>query len=170
MGFESLLTFKHSRFREFDVRVERWVPPAMNQGKIRKSVYVAEEVIRAAAVKGLGLGDYISHLHHSQSSVRVAHVASVYRSFALLEMARVPVDPAYFDLVEGVMGEAEADSFRVTIKTGAPYALPRAAAALLGADTRTAAVEAIFMASTRASVMHEGYIEAARLLESTLAR
>ncbi|MEM6821173.1 MAG: hypothetical protein AAF558_04370 [Verrucomicrobiota bacterium] len=138
--------------------------------KVRKHVYLPEEVVRAAQKKGSSLGDYIAFLHHSQTSIRTSHVASIYRSFALLEMARVPVDPAYFDLVDGVLGKDIGHEFQVTIKTGEPYALPKAAAALLGADTRVSAVEAIFMASARASVMHEGYIEAARLLEATLAR
>jgi hypothetical protein len=31
-------------------------------------------------------------------------------------------------------------------------------------------MEAIFLASTRASVMHEGYLEGARLLEASLYR
>jgi hypothetical protein len=74
-------------------------------------------------------------------------VASIYRSFALLEMARVPVEPAYFDLVEGVLGEKEGHDFQKKIKNGSHYALPKAAAELLGADTRASAVEAIFMAS-----------------------
>jgi hypothetical protein len=138
--------------------------------KIRKHVYLPEEIIRGAEVKGLALGDYIAHLHHNQGSVRVAHIASVYRSFALLEMARVPIDPAYFELVEGVLGEIDGREFRTKINAGEPYAVPKAAAQLLGADTRCKAVESIFMASSRASVMHEGYIEAARLLEATLTR
>lgn len=138
--------------------------------KIRKQVTLQKELVEAAQQRGIPLSEFISFLYASQRSIRVAHVASIYRSFALLEMARVPVEPAYFDLVEGVLGEKEGHDFQRKIKNGSHHALPRAAAELLGADTRVAAVEAIFMASTRASVMHEGYIEAARLLEATLYR
>lgn len=168
MRHDSPFHFKHSQFSSFDVKLKRR-PRPMSQ-TIRKQIHIPEEVIRAAQARGLALSDYIAHLHYQQSSVRVAHVASVYRSFALLEMARVPVDPAYFDLVEGVLGKSDGLTFRLAVGSGESYALPRAAAALLGADTRTTAVEAIFMAATRASVMHEGYIEAARLLEASLAR
>gem|GEM_PF-1160538 len=138
--------------------------------KVRKSIYVTEEIIRGAQHRGLSLADYIAHLHANQRSIRVAYVASVYRGFALLEMARVPVDPAYFDLVYGVLGDEDGTNFRKLAASGKEHALPQAAARLLGADTRSAAVEAIFMAASRASVMHEGYIEAARLLEATIYR
>jgi len=169
MSITSLLNRSCSRFKDFDTNVTLRKPYYMSQ-KIRKHIYLPEEVIRGAEIKGLSLGDYIAHLHHNQGSVRVSHVASVYRSFALLEMARVPIDPAYFDLVDGVLGEKDGNDFRTKVNSGEAYALPKAAAALLGIDTRSKAVESIFMASTRASVMHEGYIEAARLLESTLTR
>ncbi len=169
MATDSILNRSHSRFHEFDDILPRRKSYVMSE-KIRKHVYLPQEIIRGAEVKGLSLGDYIAHLHHNQGSVRVSHVASVYRSFALLEMARVPVDPAYFELVQGVLGEKVGKQFRTLVNSGEPYALPKAAAELLGADTRSVAVESIFMAATRASVMHEGYIEAARLLESTLTR
>jgi len=164
-----MLDHSHSRFWEFDVQFQNTKALPMPD-KIRKHVYLPREVIRGAEAKGLSLGDYLAYLHHNQGSVRVAHVASVYRSFALLEMARVPVEPAYFDLVEGVLGEVDGRTFRVTVQSEASNALPKAAAALLGDDIRATAVEAIFMASARARVMHEGYIEAARLLEATLSR
>jgi hypothetical protein len=158
-----------SFFAEFDRKRRFYLGPAM-QPKVRKSVYVTREVIDAAQSRGLALGEYLNHLHASQRSLRVAHVTSVYRGFALLEMARVPVDPAYYDLVNGVMGEEDGLAFRSLASSGKPHALPKAAAQLLGPDTRVAAVEAIFMASFRAGVMHEGYLEAARLLEATLYR
>jgi hypothetical protein len=138
--------------------------------RLRKSIYVGEDIIRAAQHRGLSLSDYVAHLHAHQASIRVAHVASVYRSFALLELARVPVDPAYFDLVYGVLGAETGERFHKEVKESTPLALPRAAARLLGADTRVPAMEAIFMAAARASVMHEGYLEGARLLESSLFR
>jgi len=163
-------SFSRSVHAEFDFKRERLIPPDMASHKVRKHVYLNKEVVEAAQQRGMSLGDYIATLHNSQRSARVAHVASIYRSFALLEMARVPVDPAYFDLVTGVLGDEEGHAFQRKIKNGSHYALPSAAAELLGADTRAAAVEAIFMASARASVMHEGYIEAARLLEATLFR
>lgn len=169
MLLDSMLDHTHSRFWEFDARLRPYKVPTMSE-KIRKHIYLPKEVIRGAEAKGVSLGDYIAHLHHKAGSVRVAHVCSIYRSFALLEMARVPVEPAYFDLVEGVLGEVDGKRFRGTVQSGEPYALPRAASALLGDDIRTEAVKAIFMAAARASVMHEGYIEAARLLESTLIR
>jgi hypothetical protein len=162
-------TFSRSIHAEFDVKNQKLIAIDMSS-KVRKHVYLSKEIVEAAKQRGLSLGDYLAILHNSQRSVRVAHVASIYRSFALLEMARVPVEPAYFDLVEGVLGEKEGHDFQKKIKNGSHYALPKAAAELLGADTRASAVEAIFMASARASVMHEGYIEAARLLEATLYR
>jgi hypothetical protein len=138
--------------------------------RLRKSIYVGEDIIRAAQHRGLSLGDYVAHLHAHQASIHVANVASVYRSFALLELARVPVDPAYFELVYGVLGAETGERFHKEVKESAPLALPRAAARLLGADTRVPAMEAIFMAASRASVMHEGYLEGARLLEASLSR
>ncbi|MEM1158010.1 MAG: hypothetical protein AAF649_12770 [Verrucomicrobiota bacterium] len=169
LSLKSILQQSHSRFREFDAILPRRKPYPMSQ-KVRKHIYLPEEIIRGAEVRGLSIGDYIAHLHHNQVSVKVSHVASVYRSFALLEMARVPVDPAYFDLVEGVLGAKVAKQFRTKVNSGDNYALPKAAAELLGTDVRSTAVESIFLAASRASVMHEGYIEAARLLESTLTR
>lgn len=169
LALKSILNRTHSRFTEFDAILPRRKPYPMSE-KIRKHIYLPQEVIRGAEAKGLSIGDYIAHLHHNQVSVRISHIASVYRSFALLEMARVPVDPAYFDLVSGVLGEKTGNQFRSKVNSGSNYALPQAAAELLGADIRSNAVESIFMAASRASVMHEGYIEAARLLESTLTR
>ncbi|MDZ4789179.1 MAG: hypothetical protein SH807_09590 [Blastochloris sp.] len=158
-----------SILHEFDQKRELVQALDMN-AKVRKSIYITDDVIRNAQHRGLSLSDYIAHLHANQRSIRVAYVASVYRGFALLEMARVPVDPAYFELVYGVLGEEDGAVFRKAASSGKEYSLPQAAAQLLGADTRSAAVEAIFMASARASVMHEGYIEAARLLEATIYR
>ena len=138
--------------------------------KTRKSVYVSQEIIESARHRGITLNDYIAHLHANQKSIRVAHVASVYRGFALLEMARVPVDPAYYDLVYGVLGEETGRTFHKKASTGKDHAVAQAAAQLLGPDTRVSAIEAVFMAASRASVMHEGYLEGARLLEATLYR
>ncbi|NJK90973.1 MAG: hypothetical protein HC904_03530 [Blastochloris sp.] len=158
-----------SILHEFDQERKLHHPPDMKT-KTRKSLYVTEEMIQSAQHRGLSLSDYLAHLHANQRSIRVAYVASVYRGFALLEMARVPVDPAYFDLVDGVLGEEDGIAFRKLGGSGKEHAVPHAAARLMGADTRCAAVEAIFMAASRASVMHEGYIEAARLLEATIYR
>jgi hypothetical protein len=158
-----------SLLHEFDQKREFSHTPDMNT-KVRKSIYLSEEVVRAAQHRGLPLGDYLSHLHANQRSIRVAYVSSIYRGFALLEMARVPVDPAYYDLVYGVLGDEDGAVFRKQASSGKEHSVPQAAAQLLGADTRSAAVEAIFMAASRASVMHEGYIEAARLLEATIYR
>lgn len=154
---------------EFDIRRERLFPPDM-QKKVRKNIYLLPEVVEAAQQRGLSLGDYIAHLHMNQRSIRASYVASVYRGLSLLEMARVPVDPAYFELVNGVLGEADGEKFRREASTGEPQAVHKAAANLLGADTRTSAVAAIFSTAERAGVMHEGYLEAARLLEATLYR
>jgi len=41
---------------------------------------------------------------------------------------------------------------------------------LLGADTRTSAVRALLLAASRSQVLHEGFIEAARLFEATYYR
>jgi hypothetical protein len=159
----------HSIFSEFDIRDAKHLPITMEK-KQRKTVYLPKVVIDAAAARGMSLGDYVAYLHAVQRSIRVTHVISIYRGFALLEMARVPMDPAYYDLVYGVLGEEDGKRFQKEAGSGEPYALPRAAARLLGADTRISAVEAIFMASIRANVMHEGFIEAARLLEASLMR
>lgn len=169
MALESLFDRRsRSMFSEFDRR--RVKPRPSRMKKIRKSIFLGEEIIRAAQLRGLPLTDYIAHLHAHHTSLHAANVATVYRGFALLEMARVPVDPAYFELVYGVLGEETGTRFHKEITENKPQALPRAAARLLGADTRVAAMEAIFLASTRASVMHEGYLEGARLLEASLYR
>ena len=160
---------RKSLLAEFDVRKKPLHPINMTR-KNRKIVYLNNEIVEAAKHRGITLGDYMEHLHANQRSIRVAHVASVYRGFALLEMARVPVDPAYYDLVYGVLGEETGKTFHKRASTGKDHAVPIAAAHLLGPDTRVSAVEAIFMAASRASVMHEGYLEAARLLEATLYR
>jgi hypothetical protein len=104
-------TFSRSIHAEFDLKRQKLITSDMSS-KVRKHIYLSKEVVEAAKQRGLSLGDYIAILHNSQRSVRVAHVASIYRSFALLEMARVPVDPAYFDLVEGVLGEEEGHIFQ----------------------------------------------------------
>lgn len=169
MALESLFDRRsRSMFSEFDRRRAKPRPSRMK--KIRKSLFLGEDIIRAAQLRGLPLADYIAHLHAHHTSLHAANVATVYRGFALLEMARVPVDPAYFELVYGVLGEETGTRFQKEITENKPQALPRAAARLLGADTRVAAMEAIFLASTRASVMHEGYLEGARLLEASLYR
>lgn len=169
MPLESVFD-RHTRLllAEFDQR--RIAPRPSRMKKIRKSLYLGEDIIRAAQHRGLALGEYIAHLHAHSASLHAANVASVYRGFALLEMARVPVDPAYFDLVYGVLGEETGTRFHQEITENKALALPRAAAKLLGTDTRVAAMEAIFLAATRASVMHEGYLEGARLLEASLYR
>ncbi|MCE0483630.1 MAG: hypothetical protein LV479_05265 [Methylacidiphilales bacterium] len=138
--------------------------------KTRRTVTLSTEVVEAAKQRGLSIGDYVLQLHHNQRSARVAYVASIFRGFALLEMARVPVDPAYFDLVDGCMSEAESREFRILASSGEDNALVRAAARLLGADTRTTAVQALLLAASRSQVLHEGFIEAARLLEATYYR
>jgi hypothetical protein len=118
----------------------------------------------------MSVGDYVLQLHYNQRSARIAFVASIYRGFALLEMARVPIDPAYYELVDGCMSEEESRAFRIKASSGEDNALPKAAARLLGADTRAAAVEALLLASQRSQVLHEGFIECARLLEATFYR
>ncbi|HUB67807.1 MAG TPA: hypothetical protein VL981_10020 [Candidatus Methylacidiphilales bacterium] len=138
--------------------------------KTRRTVSVSLEIVEAAKQRGMNLGDYILQLHHNQRSARVAYVASIFRGFALLEMARVPVDPAYFELVDGCMSSAESREFRLLASSGEDNALPRAAALLLGADTRRSAVQALLLAAQRSQVLHEGFIEAARLLEATYYR
>ena len=163
--------FNHSIsfFPEFDRRKPRLYPLDMSP-KTRRTVSVSLEIVEAAKQRGMNLGDYILQLHHNQRSARVAYVASIFRGFALLEMARVPVDPAYFDLVEGCMSSSESREFRLLASSGEDNALPRAAALLLGADTRRSAVQALLLAAQRSQVLHEGFIEAARLLEATYYR
>lgn len=158
-----------SFFPEFDLRKPRLYPLTVPH-RTRKSVLLSPEVVEAAKQRGLSLGDYIQQLHQNQRSSRVAYAASIYRGFALLEMARVPVDPAYFDLVDGCMNEEDSRDFRIVAASGEENALPKAAARLLGTDTRQTAVQAILLAAQRAQVLHEGFIEAARLLEATFFR
>jgi hypothetical protein len=158
-----------SIFPEFDLRKPRLYPLPVSP-RVRKSLLLSSEVVEAAKQRGLSLGAYIQQLHQNQRSSRIAYAASIYRGFALLEMARVPVDPAYFDLVDGCMNAEDSKEFRIRAASGEENALPRAAAGLLGADTRAAAVQAILLAASRAQVLHEGFIEAARLLEATFYR
>ena len=138
--------------------------------KTRRTVSLSQEVIEAAEQRGMKLADYIQQLHQNQRSARIAYVSSLYRGFALLEMARVPVDPAYYELVDGCMSEDESRDFRILAASGEDNALTRAAAQLLGADTRRSAVQALLIAAQRSQVLHEGFIEAARLLEATFYR
>ena len=163
--------FNHSIsfFQEFDQRRPRHYPLDVSP-KTRRSVTLSLEVVEAAKQRGLSLGDYVLQLHHNQRSARIAYVASIFRGFALLEMARVPVDPAYFELVDGCMSETESREFRALASSGEDNALTRAAAGLLGADTRRSAVQALLLAASRSQVLHEGFIEAARLLEATYYR
>ncbi len=163
--------FNHSVsfFQEFDQRRPRLYPLDV-AAKTRRTVSLSPEVVEAAAQRGLSLGDYIQQLHLNQRSARIAYVSSLYRGFALLEMARVPVDPAYFELVDGCMSEVESRDFRILASSGEDNALVRAAAQLLGADTRRSAVQALLLAASRSQVLHEGFIEAARLLEATFYR
>ena len=163
--------FNHSIsfFQEFDQRRPRLYPLDVSL-KIRRKVTVSLEVVEAAKQRGIKLADYILQLHHNQRSVRIAYVSSIFRGFALLEMARVPVDPAYYELVDGCMSETESREFRALAASGEDNALVRAAAGLLGADTRRSAVQALLLAASRSQVLHEGFIEAARLLEATYYR
>lgn len=154
---------------EFDQRRERLYAPGVSR-KTKRVVSLNSEIVEAAKERGVALSEYITQLHYYQRSARVAFVASLFRGFALLEMARVPVDPAYFELVEGCLGAEEAMNFRVKASSGEDNALPKAAAALLGVDTRASAIQAVLLASQRAQVLHEGFIEAARLLEATYFR
>src|SRR5260221_5306882 len=173
--FSQMLTdgflFNHSIsfFQEFDQRRPRLYPLDVSP-KTRRSVTLSLEVVEAAKQRGMSVGDYVLQLHHNQRSARVAYVSSIFRGFALLEMARVPVDPAYFELVEGCMSEDESREFRVLASSGEDNALGRASAKLLGADTRRSAVQALLLAASRSQVLHEGFIEAARLLEATYYR
>ncbi len=163
--------FNHSIsfFQEFDLRRPRLYPLDVSP-KTRRSVTLSLEVVEAAKQRGMSIGDYVLQLHHNQRSSRIAFVSSIFRGFALLEMARVPVDPAYFDLVEGCMSLEESREFRILASSGEDNALVRAAAQLLGADTRRGAVQALLIAASRSQVLHEGFIEAARLLEATFYR
>src|SRR3984957_8650490 len=124
--------FNHSisLFQEFDQRKPRLYPLAVPP-KTRRTITLSAEVLDAAKQRGMSVGDYVLQLHHNQRSARVAYVSSLYRGFALLEMARVPIDPAYFDLVEGCMSEPESREFRVLASSGEDNALVRAAARLL---------------------------------------
>ena len=163
--------FNRSRsiFQEFDQRRPRYYPLDVSP-KTRRSVTLSPEIIEAAKQRGMSVGNYVLHLHQNQRSSRVAYVASIFRGFALLEMARVPIDPAYFELVEGCMNVDEGREFRLLASSGEDNALVRAAAQLLGADTRRSAVQALLLAAQRSQVLHEGFIEAARLLEATYYR
>src|SRR5258706_291118 len=106
--------FNHSisLFQEFDQRRPRLYPLDVSP-KTRRTVTISIEVVEAAKQRGMSVGDYVLQLHHNQRSARVAYVSSIFRGFALLEMARVPIDPAYFELVEGCMSEDESREFRV---------------------------------------------------------
>jgi len=163
--------FNHSisLLQEFDQRKPRLYPLDVSP-KTRRSVTLNLEIIEAAKQRGMSVGDYILQLHQNQRSARVAFVSSLYRGFALLEMARVPVEPAYYELVDGCMSEDQSKEFRILASSGEDYALVRAAAQLLGADTRRSAVQALLIAASRSQVLHEGFIEAARLLEATFYR
>ncbi len=158
-----------SVFPEFDQRRPRLYPLAVAH-RTRKSVLLSPEVVEAAQQRGLSLGDYVQQLHQNQRSSRIAYAASIYRGFALLEMARVPIDPAYYERVDGCMNPEDSLAFRVLAASGEDHARVRAAAQLLGTDTRRSAVQALLLASQRAQVLHAGFIEAARLLEATFYR
>ncbi len=158
-----------SFFHEFDQRKPRLYSLDVSP-KTRRTVTISLEVVEAAKQRGMSVGDYVLQLHHNQRSARVAYVSSIFRGFALLEMARVPIDPAYFELVDGCMSASESRDFRILASSGEDNALVRAAARLLGADTRTTAVQALLLAASRSQVLHEGFIEAARLLEATYYR
>jgi microcystin degradation protein MlrC len=142
--------FNHSIsfFQEFDQRRERLYPLDVSP-KTRRTVTLSLEIVEAAKQRGMKLADYILQLHQNQRSARVAYVSSLYRGFALLEMARVPIDPAYFDLVDGCMSADESREFRILASSGEDHALVRAAAQLLGADTRRGAVQALLLAASR---------------------
>lgn len=158
-----------SMLGEFDRRPAKLYPPDVSKN-LRRQVTLSPEVVEAAKERGVSLSEFVGQLYANQRSVRVAYVASIFRSFALLEMARVPVDPAYYELVDGTLGDGEGRKFRYAASNGEDYALVRASAGLLGADTRSAAVESLLIAASRAQVPHEGFIEAARLLEATYHR
>ena len=88
-----LINYSKSLLAEFDQRKTRLYPLDVSP-KTRRTVTVSLELVEAAKQRGMSLGDYVLQLHHNQRSARVAYVSSLYRGFALLEMARVPVDPA----------------------------------------------------------------------------
>jgi hypothetical protein len=157
-----------SVFPEFDLRKPRLYPLEV-ASRTRKSVLLSPEVVEAAKLRGVSLGEYVQQLHQNQRSSRIAYAASIYRGFALLEMARVPVDPAYYELVDGCMNTEDSKAFRIMAASGEENALVKAAQ-LLGDDTRKSAVQAVLLAASRAQVLHEGFIEAARLLEATFYR
>ena len=94
--------FNHSIsfFQEFDLRKPRLYPLDVSP-KTRRTINVSLEIVEAAKQRGMSLGDYILQLHQNQRSARIAYVASIFRGFALLEMARVPVDPALFGPADG---------------------------------------------------------------------
>jgi hypothetical protein len=164
-----LYHYSKSLFQEFDRRKSRLYPLDVSP-TTRRNITLSLEVVEAAKQRGMSLADYILQLHHNQRSSRIAYVSSIFRGFALLEMARVPVDPAYFELVDGCMSADESREFRTLASSGEDNALTRAAAGLLGADTRRSAVQALLLAASRSQVLHEGFIEAARLLEATFYR
>lgn len=166
-GFFS--THSLSMLGEFD-RCQPKLYPLDVAKKIRRQVTVPQEIIEAAKSREVSLSEYLNQLHFNQRSARVAYVASIYRGFALLEMARLPIEPSYFDLVDGVLGEDIGKEFRQEAGSGHNNALANASARLLGADTRAPAIEAVLIAAQRAQVLHEGFIEAARLLEATYYR
>src|SRR5258708_35074992 len=100
-----------SMMAEFDRKAPRLYPPLVDK-RVKKVVRISTQVEKAAKSKGVSLSDYIDSLHIHLRDSRVAYVASIFRGFALLEMARVPVDPAYFELVEGCLGEEVGTLFR----------------------------------------------------------
>ena len=75
-----------------------------------------------------------------------------------------------FSDIEGSTLLWEAEPQRMHLALARHDALVRAAAQLLGADTRRSAVQALLIAASRSQVLHEGCIEAARLLEATFYR
>lgn len=171
MAVEDFSFFQKSRtlLGEFDRSRPRAYPSLMPD-RVKRTVRLPLEVIEAARQRGVPLSDYLLELHVHQRTARVAFVASIFRGFALLELARVPVDPAYYDLVQGVLGQEVGREFRNLAGSGIPHALTMASARLLGADTRTQAVKAVLLSAQRANVLHEGFLEAARLLEATFYR
>lgn len=158
-----------SMMAEFDRRARRHYAPGVDK-KVKRAVRVGAGVEKTAKSRGMTLSDYVEFLHTHLRDSRIAYVASIYRGFALLEMARVPVDPAYFELVEGCLGEEVGTLFRTRATNGTEHALAVASAKLLDGDSREAAIQAILISCQRAQVMHEGFIEAARLLEATYYR
>ena len=125
--------FSHDQSRYFRnlTYANRALYPLGVSHRTRKNVLLDAEVVEAAKQRGISLGDYVLQLHQSQRSSRIAYAASIYRGFALLEMARVPVDPAYFELVDGCMSAEDSKAFRIHAASGEENALPKAAAKLL---------------------------------------